>query len=115
MPAARDSKDVFASIEAGDLAPIYALVGEETYLIERCLEALKKAVVGDAAAREGSFNLDSFELKQAGVATALDSARTMPMFAKRRLVIARGLGELKADDLAPLAGYIEDPNPTTCL
>ncbi|HEY0705511.1 MAG TPA: DNA polymerase III subunit delta [Polyangia bacterium] len=115
MPAARESKDVLASIEAGDLAPVYALVGEETHPIERCLEALKKAVVGDAAAREGSFNLDTFDLKQSGVSAALDSARTMPMFAKRRLVIGRGLGELKADDLVPLLAYIDDPNPTTCL
>ena len=49
------------------------------------------------------------------VTAALNAAQTLPMFAKRRLVIARGLDELKSEGLEPLSGYLAHPNPTTCL
>ena len=95
-------------------SPLYCLVGEERFLIDRCLEALRAAVFGPAGAG-ADFNLDHFDLKERSLAAVLDSARTLPMFAKRRLVIARGLDELKSDDLEPLADYLADPNPSTCL
>ena len=115
MAAALPGTEVQASIDRGELAPIYAFVGEESYFIERCLEGLRRAVLGADAGQAGSFNLDNYDLKASGVHAVLDSARTLPMFAKRRLVIARGLGEVKADDLAPLIDYVADPNPATCL
>ncbi len=114
MPAGRDTRDVLSSIDKGELAPIYCLVGEERFLIDRCLEALRTAVFGPTGAG-ADFNLDHFDLKERSLAAVLDSARTLPMFAKRRLVIARGLDELKSEDLEPLSGYLADPNPTTCL
>jgi len=45
----------------------------------------------------------------------VDSARTLPMMAARRLVVGKGIDGVKADDLAPLAAYAADPNPSTCL
>jgi DNA polymerase-3 subunit delta len=114
VPAGRDTRDVLSSIDKGELAPIYCLVGEERFLIDRCLEALRTAVFGPTGAG-ADFNLDHFDLKERSLAAVLDSARTLPMFAKRRLVIARGLDELKSEDLEPLSGYLADPNPTTCL
>jgi DNA polymerase-3 subunit delta len=113
--AGRETNDVLAAIERGELAPVYALAGEESYLIERCIEGLRCAVLGKDGGRGGSFNLDNYELRSSGLGAALDSARTLPMFAKQRLVIARGLDELKADELTPLADYVADPNPSTCL
>jgi DNA polymerase-3 subunit delta len=107
--------DLQAKIERGELAPVYALVGEESYLIERCLEGLRRAILGPDAGAAGSFNLDNYDLKATGLHAVLDGARTLPMFAKRRLIIARGLTEVKADDLAPLIDYVGDPNPSTCL
>lgn len=115
MAAPRESDDVLSAIEGGKLDPVYALTGEEPLLIERCIEALRTAVLGPDGGRGGSFNLDSYDLKSSGIGPVLDSARTLPMFAKRRLVIARGLTELKADELLPLCDYLPDPNPSTCL
>jgi len=37
------------------------------------------------------------------------------MFAKRRLVVGRGIDLLKAEELEGLADYVADPNPSTCL
>jgi DNA polymerase-3 subunit delta len=115
VPGARDTSDVLQAIERGDIQPVYCLTGEERFLVDRCLEGLRRAVLGPGEASGASFNLDSFELKERGLAPVLDAARTLPMFAKRRLVIARGIDDLKADDLAALPGYLADPNPQTCL
>jgi DNA polymerase-3 subunit delta len=106
--------DVIAAIARGQIDPIYCLAGEERFLVDRCLAALKQAVLG-AEGAGASFNLDVVELKEKGLAAALDAARTLPMFAKRRLVIARGLDDLKSEGLEPLPAYLADPNPSTCL
>jgi DNA polymerase-3 subunit delta len=115
VPAARDSRDVLSAIEKGELAPVYCLIGEERFLVDRCLEGLRRAVLGADAAGDASFNFDHFELKERSLAQVLDSARTLPMFARRRLIFARGIDELKSDELEPLFAYLEDPNPSTCL
>jgi DNA polymerase-3 subunit delta len=92
---------------------VYALSGEP-YLVEAALAAIRAAVLGQAGAG-ASFNHDVYELKEAGLPAALATARTLPMMARRRLVIGKGLDDVKADQLEPLVEYVADPNPSTCL
>ncbi len=111
--AGRDDVDVTAAIERGEVAPVYCLHGEERFLLERCLAAIKTAVLGRGGGN--AFNQENFDLKEGSTAAAVAAARTVPMFTKRRLVLARGIDQVKADDLEPLLNYAKDPNPTTCL
>src|SRR5262249_549260 len=104
-----------AAIQRGEVGPLYCLHGPETYLLDLFVAAIRTAVLGPGADRGGSFNYDTFALKEASPAPLLHAARTLPMFAKRRLVIARGIDHLKSDDLEPLIAYVADPNPSTCL
>ncbi|HET6149968.1 MAG TPA: DNA polymerase III subunit delta [Polyangia bacterium] len=117
-PGPRDDGDVIAAIERGEIdpmsRPIFGLHGAERYLVDRCLAAIRKAVLGNAGGG-ASFNHDVFDLKEAPIARVVATARTMPMMAKRRLVVAKGIDEVKAPDLEPLLSYVEDPNPSTCL
>lgn len=92
-------------------APLYCLHGHERFLLGRALRSIRSAFDGAA----GGMNVDVFELEDSGIGPALAAAETLPMFAKRRLVIAHGVDELGAEDLAPLVGYAANPNPTTCL
>jgi DNA polymerase-3 subunit delta len=115
VAAPRDTPDLVSRIESGSLDPIYCLHGDERYTLDRALAALRRAALGTDAERAASFNLETFELKERGLGAALDAARTLPMFAKRRLVIARGIDDLDAEALEPLAAYVADPNPSTCL
>jgi len=71
-------------------------------------------VLAEAGGAAG-FNHDVFELRETGIGPVLATARTVPMMARRRLVIGKGVDEVKADALEPLAAYVEDPNPSTCL
>jgi DNA polymerase III subunit delta len=111
---ARDEQDdVLGAIARGDVDPIYCLQGAERFLIDRCLGAVRTATLG--AGGGSGLNHDVFELKESGLEPALAAARTLPMFAKRRLVVGRGVDQLKADELEDLPDYVADPNPSTVL
>lgn len=108
-------EDLVSAIERGDIAPIYCLHGGERYLIDRCLAAIRAAVIGGAAAPFAAFNHDVFDLREAEFATVVSTARTLPMMAPRRLVVGKGIDGVKADELASLIPYVADPNPQACL
>jgi DNA polymerase-3 subunit delta len=112
-PADDRDEDIAASVARGEIAPIYCLAGER-YLVDAAHAAIRAAVLGQAGAAAG-FNHDTFELKESGLEACLATARTLPMMAKRRLVVGKGIGEVKADQLEPLVDYVADPNPSTCL
>jgi len=107
------SDDIVAAVGRGEIAPIYCLTGER-YLVDAAAKAIRAAVLG-AAGAGASFNHDSYELKESGLAPVIATARTLPMMARRRLVVGKGIDDVKADLLEPLIAYVEDPNPSTCL
>ncbi|HET6282540.1 MAG TPA: DNA polymerase III subunit delta [Polyangia bacterium] len=117
-PGGPDREDPLVAIERGQLDPIYCLHGTERFLVDRCLVAIRTAILGTASA-SASFNADFFDLKETSALAVLAAARTLPLFAtgpsKRRLVVAKGVAEVKAEQLEPLIPYIADPNPSTCL
>jgi DNA polymerase-3 subunit delta len=113
-PAADDGNDdIAAEVARGKIAPIYCLSGER-YLVDAAHAAIRAAVLAQAGAA-ASFNHDSFELKESGLDACIATARTLPMMAKRRLVVGKGVDLVKADQLEPLLEYAADPNPSTCL
>ena len=104
---------IAAAVQRGDVAPIYCFSGER-YLVDTAVGAVRAAVLAQAGAA-AAFNHDTFDLKESGIGPALNTARTLPMMAKRRLVVGKGIDEVKAAELEPLVAYLEDPNPSTCL
>jgi DNA polymerase-3 subunit delta len=105
--------DIIAAVARGEIDPVYCLSGER-YLVDAAAGAIRAAVLAEAGAG-APFNNDVFDLKEKGLAAALSTARTLPMMAKRRLVVGKAIDEVKAADLEPLVDYLEDPNPSTCL
>jgi DNA polymerase-3 subunit delta len=107
------------------LRPVYLLVGDERHFESKVMQALK------AAATKGGIpglNEDQFQAQEADVETALSAARTLPMMAKRRFVLVRGLehwegregsegnGKDKAQHpLDRLLEYCQAPSPSTTL
>jgi DNA polymerase-3 subunit delta len=81
----------------GALRPVYLVMGEERYLVDRVVSALR-----DAAAKGGiaGFNEDKFTAGEADAGAILSAAKMMPMMAPRRFLLVRGLErwEKKADD-----------------
>ena len=74
--------------ERGDLLPVWLLTGEERLLRDQAQSAIIKAALAGGLAE---LNLDRFTAGEASVDKVLAATRTVPMMAKRRVVIVRGL------------------------
>ena len=65
--------------------------------------------------RTRDFNYELFQGKEATAARIVQAARTLPMMAKRRLLLVRDADEMKADELNGLISYVQKPCAETCL
>lgn len=104
--------DPLALLRDGPLGPLYYLYGKETYLVDRAVELVKDRALEPATS---SFNLDQFDGKEANVGKILGAVKTVPMMAKKRLVLVRRADELPADELNQLIAYVEKPYAESCL
>jgi DNA polymerase-3 subunit delta len=104
--------DPLAALRDGEPGPLYFVYGKERFLIDRAVDLVRARVL-DARTRD--FNYELFYGKEAGAARIVQAARTLPMMARRRLVLVRDADEMKADELAQLVPYVSDPAPETCL
>jgi len=104
------------------LRPVYLLVGEERHLEAKVVQALKAAATAGGIP---GLNEEQLQAQDTDVESALAAARTLPMMAKRRFVLVRGLehwepressdGKDKANSLDRLLEYAEAPSPSTTL
>jgi DNA polymerase-3 subunit delta len=113
-----------AEAAQGQLRPIYFVAGEEALLASQVVTALK------AASMKGGvpgLNEDQYQAGEADIDKVLGAARTLPMMAKRRFVLVRGLErwEPKAgaregkltdkDPFEKLLDYAKSPPTSTVL
>jgi DNA polymerase-3 subunit delta len=103
------------------LRPVYLLVGDERHLEGNVVLALRAAATAGGIP---GLNEDQIQAHDSDVDTALSAARTLPMMAKRRFVLVRGLEHWEAREgseskaLAPLdrlLEYAQNPAPSTTL
>jgi DNA polymerase-3 subunit delta len=115
MAGPRESeRDIVAEVRRGVIAPVYYVFGKERFLVARTVTAIREAVLEE---RTRAFNLDVIDCKEASrpgerIAAA---ARTLPMLAHRRLVLAKDADELDAADFEALTEYLAEPSPTSCV
>ena len=115
-----------ASLQKSPPAPVYLFLGPEPHQRERCRAALLEAVLGsDVEARENGFS--RVDLDQVQLAAALDDARSLSLFAARRVIwigsaeAALPRGRAAADQSAEsgdggeLAAYLREPTPDTVV
>src|SRR6185503_7453736 len=98
-------------LASGDPAPIYLLLGEETFFREAALVAIRRSVLGD----EKEDNGVNCDLLYGDEVDALNRCDTLPAFAARRLVIIRNAGALRPRETERLMPYLKAPVETTCL
>jgi DNA polymerase III subunit delta len=113
--------------EQGDLLPVWLLSGEERLLRDQALATITKAALAGGLAE---LNLDKFTAGETPVDKIIAATRVVPMMAKKRVVLVRGLerwdtsgGEGASDEddgkalppLDRLAEYAKAPIDTTCL
>jgi len=101
-------------LAAGRIEPVYLISGDEAFLKEEAARRIREAVLGpDADA--ASWNLSVLDGATGSLADVLDAARSLPMFASRRLVWVRDVERLRESQPELLRAYLDSPSPTTCI
>ena len=94
-----------------NIAPMYVLIGDESLRIQ---EAEASVMSQAFAGGKPGFNLATYVASQ-GAESAMDVARTLPMMAKKRVVVIREMEKASVALLDALLEYAENPNPSTVL
>ncbi len=100
-------------------APLYAVVGEEDWLREQAVAALKAAVLGGPSVGVGDgmevFNYDLLYADESDATEILERAGQAPVFAARRCVIVKSAEKVSPRDGDALLAYLKEPCETTTL
>ncbi len=105
---------LFRSLKKGALDPVYYLYGDEDVLKQEAIRSLLQHGL-DAATRD--FNLDQRDAASLDPEAFHALVQTPPMLASRRVVVLRGVEQLrkKSKILVELTRYLDSPSPDTVL
>lgn len=91
-------------------APVYFLMGEEDYYIDRISDYIMKTVLTDS---EKEFNQTVVYGADTDIASVINTARRYPMMSKYQVVVVKEAQNLK--NLDELTFYLQKPMPSTIL
>ena len=101
---------ILKDIKNKNYAPVYLLMGEESYFIDRISDCLERTVLQP---EECDFNLNVMFGADTTAAVVADTAREFPIMAERRVVILKEAQNIK--DWTALDNYLKKPSPQTIL
>lgn len=106
-----DVKQLVADIKNGNIKPIYLLMGEEPYYIDKISEFIEETILTE---EERGFNQMVLYGRDVAVEDIVSNAKRFPMMAERQVVIVK-----EAQDLSrtfdKLDDYAKNPQPSTVL
>lgn len=111
MSKAQSYEDIIKGIKQGSFSPVYLLMGEEDYYIDRISDFIVDSALTET---EKDFNLTILYGAETDMMSVVNAAQRYPMMAERQVVVLREAQALKSgfDDLVP---YLEQPQPSTIL
>ncbi|WP_396209657.1 DNA polymerase III subunit delta [Flavobacterium sp.] len=98
-------------IKAGNLKPIYFLMGEEPYYIDKLTDFIEQNVLEE---QDRDFNQSILYGRDVTIEDVIGTAKRYPMMADRQVVIVREAQELSRT-IDKLEAYAENPQITTVL
>lgn len=98
-------------IKAGKLKPIYFLMGEEPYYIDKLSDYIQENVLSED---EKGFNQTVLYGRDVSMEDIVSSAKRYPMMAERQVIIVKEAQDL-TKTIEKLESYAENPMPTTVL
>ena len=102
--------DILRDLKAKKVAPVYYLMGDEDYFIDKLSDAIVEAVLTDD---EKDFNLDILYGAEAEMDKVIELARAYPMMAEKRVVLVREAQAMRS--IEGLETYLAHLTPTTVL
>lgn len=109
-----------ANIRKGDFAPIYLILGEERYFIERIRETIIEQALDEESI---DLNFSNFDMEEHTINDALFEASSFPFFGERKVVFVQNPYFLTGKkvkngpnhNIDELEDYIENPADFTIL
>lgn len=102
---------IINDIKAGKVNPIYFLMGEEPYYIDRITEYLEQNLLTE---EEKGFNQMVLYGRDTTIDDIVSNAKRYPMMAERQVVIVKEAQDLSRT-IESLESYALNPQPTTVL
>ncbi len=103
-------EEIISTLQKKIYHPVYFLMGEETYFIDKISDYIADNVLTDA---EKGFNQTVLYGKDLEPSTIIGNARRFPMMANHQVIIIREAQNIKKiEELEP---YVKNPLPSTIL
>lgn len=106
-----DVKKLVNDIQSGRIKPIYFLMGEEPYYIDKISWYIENNILAE---EEKGFNQMVLYGRDVSIDEIISSAKRYPMMAERQVVIVKEAQDLSRT-IEQLAKYAENPQPSTVL
>ena len=104
-------KEIVTAIKKGDIKPIYFLMGEEAYYIDKISDYIEEHLLDEA---EKGFNQMVLYGRDVTIDDIVSNAKRYPMMAERQVVIVKEAQDLSRT-IEQLAKYAANPQPSTVL
>jgi DNA polymerase-3 subunit delta len=98
-------------IKAGNIKPLYFLMGEEPYYIDKLSEYIEKNILSE---EEKGFNQTVLYGRDVTIEDVVSTAKRYPMMADRQVVIVKEAQELSRT-IEKIESYAENPMASTVL
>jgi len=98
-------------IKSGNIKPIYFLMGEEPYYIDRLSDYIEANILTE---EEKGFNQTVLYGRDVAIDDIVSSAKRYPMMAERQVIIVKEAQDL-SKTIDKLESYAENPMPSTVL
>jgi DNA polymerase-3 subunit delta len=104
-------RDIVSDIKKGNIKPIYFLMGEEPYYIDKISDYIEENILDEA---EKGFNQQVMYGRETTIEDIVGAAKRYPMMAERQVLIVKEAQDLSRN-IENLVSYAENPQPTTVL
>ena len=98
-------------IKAGNIKPIYFLMGEESYYIDKLSDYIEENVLSED---EKGFNQTVLYGRDVTIEDIVSTAKRYPMMAERQVVIVKEAQDLSRT-IDKIESYADNPMPSTVL
>ena len=106
-----DIREIVSTIKKGSAKPIYFLMGDEPYYIDKISDYVEDTVLDEA---EKGFNQQVMYGRDVSVDDIIGAAKRYPMMAEKQVIIVKEAQDLSRS-IEKIASYAENPQPTTVL
>ena len=106
-----DIRNIVSDIKKGNIKPIYFLMGDEPYYIDKISDYIEETVLEES---EKGFNQQVMYGRDSTIEDIVSAAKRYPMMAERQVLIIKEAQDLSRN-IEKLVGYAENPQPTTIL